>query len=48
MKLIEANEQLSKDDINKSDLLYQEDETYAKTYLGQSELPMSNDQQSKV
>ena len=33
---------------NKSDLLYEEDETYAKTYLGQSELPMSNDQQSKV
>ena len=48
MKLIEANEQLPKDDINKSDLLYEKDETYAKTYLGQSELPMSNDQQSKV
>ena len=28
--------------------MYEEDETYAKTYLGQSELPMSNDQQSKV
>ena len=48
MKLIEANEHLPKDDINKSDLLYEDDETYAKTYLGQSELPMSNDQQSKV
>ena len=48
MKLIEANEQLPKDDINKSDLLYEDDETYAKTYLGESELPMSNDQQCKV
>ena len=44
MKLIEANEQSPKDDTNKSDLFYEEDETY----LGQSELPMSNDQQSKV
>ena len=48
MELIEANEQLPMDDINKSDLLYEDDEAYAKTYLGQSELPMSNDQQSKV
>ena len=39
---------MPKDDINKSNLLYEDDETYAKTYLGQSELPMSNDQQSKV
>ena len=48
MKLIEANEQSPKNDTNKSDLFYEEDKTYAKTYLGQSELPMSNDQQSKV
>ena len=49
MKLIEANELSTNDDTNKFGLLCEEEyETYAKTCLGQSELPMSNDQQSKV